>query len=231
MLTINNLTVSYGKKTVLSNLSFAAGPGMIHGIVGYNGAGKTTLLNAIYGVPRIFDTIKMSGDVLSRRSVSYLEYDQFFYPYISGRDYIGLFKSRNPSFDYGLMCEMFNVPIDNYIDTYSSGMKRKLAVIVTLSLNKDVVLMDEPFNGLDLESVYVLQLALKKVAASGKIVVVTSHIMESLSPICDTISVLEDGRIDGTYYPDEFSSLQEHMRSRFESEFGPVIDSVFKSSV
>ena len=228
MLTINNLTVSYGKKTVLSNLCFEAMSGMIHGIVGYNGAGKTTLLNAIYGVPRKYEAIQMNESVLSRSSVAYLESEQFFYPNISGRDYLNLFISKNPSFDYESICKMFNVPIDNFVDAYSSGMKKKLAIIAILSLDKDIILMDEPFNGLDLESVYILQMALKKVASAGKIIIVTSHIMESLSPICDTISVLDDGKIDNTYYPKDFSSLQEQMRGKFESKFGSAIEFVFK---
>ena len=228
MLTINNLTVFYDKKTVLSNLSFEAMPGKIHGIVGYNGAGKTTLLNAIYGVPKRFEAIKMNERVLSRLSVAYLESEQFFYPNISGRDYLNLFKSKNSSFDYESICKMFNVPIDNFVDTYSSGMKKKLAIIAILSLDKDIILMDEPFNGLDLESVYILQMALKKVASAGKIIIVTSHIMESLSSICDTISVLDGGKIVNTYYPGEFSSLQEQMRIKFESKFSPAIESVFK---
>lgn len=228
MLTINNLTVSYGKNNVLSSLSFEARSGMIHGIVGYNGAGKTTLLNAIYGVPKRFEAIKINGSVLSRLSVAYLESEQFFYPNISGRDYLNLFKEKNSSFDYESICKMFNVPIDNFVDTYSSGMKKKLAIIAILSLDKDIILMDEPFNGLDLESVYILQMALKKVASAGKIIIVTSHIMESLSPMCDTISVLDDGTIDNTYHPKDFSSLQEQMRSKFESKFGSAIESVFK---
>ena len=69
MLTINNLTVSYGKKTVLSDLSFEAMPGKIHGIVGYNGAGKTTLLNAIYGVPKRFEAIKMNREYLLKQVI------------------------------------------------------------------------------------------------------------------------------------------------------------------
>ncbi|MBQ0053304.1 MAG: ABC transporter ATP-binding protein [Bacteroidales bacterium] len=228
MFTINNLTISYGSKNVLSELSFSAGPGMIHGIAGYNGAGKTTLLNAIYSVPHKFETIRLNGKVVSRSSVAYLESDQFFYPNISGRDFLNLFKSRNASFDYNHACSIFNVPIDKAVDSYSTGMKKKLAIIVTLSLNKELVLLDEPFNGLDLESVYILQMALKKLASKGKTIIVTSHIIESIVPICNTISILADGKIARTYLPKDYHSLTEDMRSNFEFEYCSAVESVFK---
>ena len=145
MLTINNLSVSYGNKVVLSKLSFHADHQMIHGVVGYNGAGKTTLLNAIYSIPRKFEEIKMDGTILGRSSVSYLDSGQYFYPYISGRDYLKMFSARNPGFEYESLCRLFNVPIDNFVDTYSDGMKKKLAIVATLALKKVVIMMDEPF--------------------------------------------------------------------------------------
>lgn len=226
MLTINNLSVSYGNKVVLSKLSFHADHQMIHGVVGYNGAGKTTLLNAIYGIPRKFEEIKMDGTILGRSSVSYLDSGQYFYPYISGRDYLKMFSARNPSFEYESLCRLFNVPIDNFVDTYSDGMKKKLAIVATLALKKDVIMMDEPFNGLDLESVFLLQLALKSIASKGNTVIITSHIMESLIPLCDTISVLKDGIISKTYASSEYASLKEEMHGRLESEYGSVVEKI-----
>lgn len=227
MLTINKLSVSYGKKSVLSELSFQADCGMIHGIVGYNGAGKTTLLNAIYGIPRKFEEIELDGDILSRMSVSYLDAEQYYYPYITGRDYLKLFTTKNPCFDYETISGLFNIPIDNFVDGYSAGMKKKLAIVATLALGKEIIIMDEPFNGLDLQSVYLLQLVLKRVASKGKTVIVTSHIMESLLPLCDTISVLDGGNIAKTYLPADYQSLNENMHMKFESEFGQLIEDMF----
>lgn len=118
----------------------------------------------------ILAMIKMDGTILSRSSVSYLDSEQYFYPYINGRDYLKMFSAKNPGFDYESLCKLFNVPIDNFVDTYSDGMKKKLAIVATLALGKDVIMMDEPFNGLDLESVFLLQSALKRVTSKGKTV-------------------------------------------------------------
>lgn len=228
MLSIDRLSVSYGKKTVLSDLSVTFDTARIHGIVGYNGAGKTTLLNALYGLPRKYEEISFCGGQLNRTSVSYLDMDLFFYPFITGRDYLKLFQARNAGFDYATLCEAFNVPIDSYIDTYSSGMKKKIAIIGILSMDKDLVLLDEPFNGLDMESVAVLQLALKKIAAKGKTILVTSHILESLAPICDTISLLQEGIIQKTFYPEEYARLCEHITRDVSEKYDALLTEAFE---
>lgn len=228
MLTINNLSLSYGKKNVLSDLSLNLDSGRIHGIVGYNGAGKTTLLNAIYGLPHRHKEIGFHGEILCRKKIAYLDAEPFFYSNITGRDYLGIFQANNSGFDYEGLCALFNVPIDKYIDSYSTGMKKKLAIIGVLSMEKEIILLDEPFNGLDLESVAALQMALKKLAAKGKTIIVTSHIMESLTPICDTILHLQNQDIHKTYLPDEYEELTRQIKNHIESKYNDSLDRIFK---
>ena len=227
MLTIDNLTISYGPKVVLSSLRLSMEAGRIYGIIGFNGTGKTTLLNAIYGIPRQKDCIYFAGKPLSRTKIAYLETETFFYSRITGRDYLDLFKKQNKEFDFEMLCEMFNIPMDNFIDTYSTGMKKKLALVGILSLDREIILLDEPFNGLDLESVMVLQLMLKKISSSGRLVIVTSHIFESLSSICDTILLLEDGIISKSYIPSEYMALRERIQTDIVTKYNGVINHVF----
>ena len=227
MLTIDNLSVSYGTHTVLSQLDLSLERGGIHGIVGFNGAGKTTLLNAIYGIPVQRDCIRFDGMPLSRRDIAYLETESFFYSRITGRDYLKLFQARSGGFDFETLCSVFSLPLDHFVDSYSTGMKKKLALTGILSLDRKVLLLDEPFNGLDLESVSVLQLALRKLRAAGKLVVVTSHILESLSPLCDAIHLLQDGRIYKSYHPVEYPLLADKLRADAVAKYDAALSRVF----
>ena len=227
MLTIDKLSAAYGTHVVLSDLDLTLEDGRIYGIVGFNGAGKTTLLNAIYGVPAQQDCIRYGGEALSRAAIAYLETDVFFYPRITGRDYLDLFQRKHASFDFETLGSVFNLPLDDFIDSYSTGMKKKLALMGILSQDKPILMLDEPFNGLDLESVSVLQLILRKLAAAGKLVIVTSHILESLSPLCDAIHLLQDGRIFQSYLPVEYELLAEKLRTDISARYDGAITKVF----
>ncbi len=227
MLTIDNLSVSYGTHTVLSQLDLSLERGGIHGIVGFNGAGKTTLLNAIYGIPAQRDCIRFDGAPLSRKDIAYLETESFFYSRITGRDYLKLFQARSGGFDFETLSTVFSLPLDHFVDSYSTGMKKKLALTGILSLDRKVLLLDEPFNGLDLESVSVLQLVLRKLSAAGRLVVVTSHILESLSPLCDAIHLLQDGRIYKSYHPVEYPLLADKLRADTAAKYDAALSRVF----
>lgn len=228
MLLIDNLSVSYGKTVVLSNLSISFESGKIHGIIGYNGAGKTTLLNAIYGIPKHYDNITLSGEVITRKKISFLETDLFYYPRITGNDYLNLFRDKNPCFEFESLGDVFNVPLNNFVDSYSTGMKKKLSIIGILSMGKEVILLDEPFNGLDIESVSILQIALRKLANAGHTIIITSHIMESLSSLSDSISLLKDGSISKTYLPDEYKALEFNIKDHIELEYGKTLNAIFQ---
>ncbi|MDR0906986.1 MAG: ATP-binding cassette domain-containing protein [Rikenellaceae bacterium] len=225
MFTINNLTVGYDSKQVLSELSMCVAPCSIHGIVGYNGAGKTTLLNAIYGlidVPR--EAFSFNGEVLKRIQIAYLQAENFFYSNITGRDYLGLFHRRNSRFNPELWREVFDLPLDDLIESYSTGMKKKLALLGVLALDRELIILDEPFNGLDVESVAVLQIVLRRLVAKGKTIIITSHIIESLTTVCDAISLLQEGKICKTYSSAEFAELTQVIHSDIGAKYDKKIE-------
>jgi ABC-2 type transport system ATP-binding protein len=160
MLEIKNLTVSYGKKTVIENLSVNFGAAQVHGLAGLNGSGKTTLLNTIYGFKRSDSGTILYNDMpINRSSISFLETENHFYTNITGREYLGLFKPYKKESDEAWN-RLFKLPLDQIIDSYSSGMKRKLALMATLKQDKPIVILDEPFNGLDMETSKVLSFRL-----------------------------------------------------------------------
>ncbi|MBL0341983.1 MAG: ATP-binding cassette domain-containing protein [Bacteroidetes bacterium] len=201
MISINKVVAGYGKQHVLNELSINLESGLIHGLVGLNGSGKSTLLRCICSLMKpISGTILLDEVTVSKRNISLLETEPYFYSGITGREYLWLFKSKAESkFDATAWQELFNIPLDKLIDNYSTGMKKKLAILGMLKTNNQVLLFDEPFNGLDIESSRIFSSVLKKLIASDKTIIITSHVLESLTAICDKIHYLKDGVINQTF--------------------------------
>jgi len=226
MLAINQLTVSYGKKTVIEELSVSFGTAQVHGLAGLNGSGKTTLLNTIYGFKR-----SVSGNILynelpiRRIDISFLETENYFYPNITGREYLGLFKPYGKENDEAWN-RLFKLPLDSIVDGYSSGMKRKLALIATLKQDKPIVILDEPFNGLDMEASKILNLIIFRLREKGRTVIVTSHILESLTGICDYIHYLNDRKIQFSRTKDEFGNIGGEIFREMELAYTEAIDEI-----
>jgi ABC-2 type transport system ATP-binding protein len=206
--------VAYGAHVVLSNLDFTAEPARVHGLVGRNGAGKTTLLEAIYGFVR-----RRAGDVLvqsravRRGDIGYLPTDLVFYPRITGREYLRVFRGDRLSINADAWADALDVPMDECVDTYSFGARRKLALIGVLSLGRPVLMLDEPGSGLDLESHQILTHLVRDLAQRGVTVVVTSPVLESLQRMCDQIHLLDAGRVRRTYCAAEFELLRADVLS------------------
>ncbi len=214
MITIKDINFSYdGNSKVLESLYLSLSENKIHGIVGLNGAGKTTLLNAIYGLIKI-DSGKIScdGKNLTKKDTSYLVTENFFYSNITGREYLSLFK--NQKFDTDKWNGLFSLPLDQIIDGYSTGMKKKLALLGILKQDKPLMILDEPFNGLDIETCRIIRSILLRLKDKGKTIIITSHIIETLTNLCDYIHYLEKGTIN---YSKEKHDFAEFERELFES--------------
>jgi ABC-2 type transport system ATP-binding protein len=226
MLTINRLTVVYGAKTILENLSAGFGEAQVHGLAGFNGSGKTTLLNTIYGFKRpVSGSIMYHGAPVRRTDMSFLETENRFYPNITGKEYLSLFKpGRTDSTD--AWNRLFKLPLDRIIDGYSTGMKRKLAVMATLMQDKPVVILDEPFNGLDMEALRVLSMVISKLREKGRTVIVTSHILESLTGICDYIHYLNDRKIQFSRTKNDFDNIGSEVFRDMEAGYADAIDAI-----
>jgi len=214
MITIKNINFSYNRNSkVLESLYLSLSENKIHGIVGLNGAGKTTLLNAIYGLIKIDSgTISCEGKNLTKKDISYLETENFFYSNITGSEYLSLFK--NHKFDSDKWNGLFSLPLNQIIDGYSTGMKKKLALLGILKQDKPLMVLDEPFNGLDIETCRIIRSILLRLKDKGKTIIITSHIIETLTNLCDYIHYLEKGSIK---YSKEKHDFAEFERELFES--------------
>ncbi|MEO9806471.1 MAG: ATP-binding cassette domain-containing protein [Reichenbachiella sp.] len=211
MITINNLTVSYGsEKMVINNLHLSLSSGQIHGLVGLNGAGKTSLLDALHGLLRpTSGSMKYQERPLNKKDISFLPTENYFYPSITGREYLNLFP--NTDFQIEDWNELFHLPLDQLIDGYSTGMKKKLAILGVLKEDKPILILDEPFNGLDLETGRTLHSILSNLKSKQKTILITSHILDSLIDLCDEIHYLEAGMIKISIQKENFESFKEEL--------------------
>jgi ABC-2 type transport system ATP-binding protein len=212
MITVDGLTVRYGDVTALAGVSLALAEPRVHGIIGRNGAGKTTFLDALYGLVRpSAGGVLRDGAPLPRADVGYLPAQPHFYPRLTGREYLAVFRTGPGGFDVEEWNAVFELPLERLVETYSLGMRKKLALMGVLSLGRPVLLLDEPYNGLDLETNQVLGRLLRALAGAGKTVIVTSHVLGTLTDGCDEIHLLAAHRFARSFGPDEFGGLGEHL--------------------
>lgn len=224
MISINNLNVSYKKNEfVLENLTLEMEQNKIHGIVGLNGSGKTTLLNSIFGLKDIKEgEILFENKKLFKKQIAFLPTENHFYSYITAREYLNLFLNKN--FDIEQWNLLFKLPLDKIIDTFSTGMKKKLAFLGILKQDKQVIILDEPFNGIDIETGRIIRSIIIKLKERNKTIIVTSHIIETLTNMCDYIHYLNDKKIEYSVEKNEFDKFEKEIFSTIEDKNKTILD-------
>lgn len=230
MITINNISISYGNEKIINDLHLELNDNCIHGIVGLNGAGKTTLLNAIFGLKN-YDKgeILFKNKKLTKKEISYLPTDNYFYPNITGREYLTLFI--NEFFDTDKWNLLFLLPLDKVIETYSTGMKKKIALFGMLKNDKPVMILDEPFNGLDIETSRIIRSILLKLKEKKKTIIITSHIIETLTNMCDYIHFLENKTIKHKVEKNDFSKFENEIFQSIEEKNKDLINELTKNEI
>jgi len=225
---IRNLNVSYRKNHVLHDLNLDFAEESINGLVGMNGAGKTTLLRTIFGSKKP-DTgsIVWKRETVRPATIGFLETENFFYPKMKGGEYLNIFKLSNPKFNPEQWNALFELPLNKLVDEYSTGMKKKLALMGVIGLDKPILMLDEPFNGVDLESNEKIKLIIQKLKEQGKTIIVTSHILETLTTICDQISILYGGGVDQTASKENFDEVKDFLHRNISENAQSKIDKIF----
>ncbi|MCD6661484.1 MAG: ATP-binding cassette domain-containing protein [Lentimicrobium sp.] len=210
MILIENLSFRYSKELVLDSLDWSLLPGKVHGLVGMNGSGKTTLFKLLSAILKP-ETGRMTfnGNQINALTCGLMETQPFFYPMITGKEFLTIFKITNPSFNIEAWNNVFKLPLNEVVDNYSTGMQKKLSLMGMVALNRNILIFDEPFNGLDFESVIITRNVLKKLAESGKTIIVSSHIPETITMLCDTLSLIGQGKIKFKVNRDEFDRLEQ----------------------
>jgi ABC-2 type transport system ATP-binding protein len=218
MISIKNLSLSYGQKTALDAISCDFELKKIHGIIGLNGAGKTSFFNVLAQIikPQLGE-IKYNNHLLNYSSVSYLETQPFFYSRITGREYLDIFANDNIELDEKQIIALLKMPIDNFIATYSTGEQKKLALMGILKQNRPIIILDEPFNGLDLESAKILETIILRLKEKNKTIFISSHILNPLFNLCDDIHHLSESRFQRSYLPTDYGELDENIFGKLKS--------------
>jgi len=213
MLELQNLHISYGAHIVFASVNATFREGAVHGIVGSNGKGKTTFLKAMAGMITTQSGIMLlGGKPLDTRDCALLEIEPFFYPRITGAEYLRLFQFNNPNFTGVEWNHLFALPLDDEIATYSAGMKKKLALLGIIGLKPRVMLLDEPLNSLDFDTSYLLMDTLRLLAAHGMTILLSSHIVEPLTSVCDTITWIAGEQDVQCFERSEFPTLAQKLR-------------------
>lgn len=212
MLTIQSLNKYYGSHHVLKDLNASFAEGQVHGIIGLNGAGKTTFFNCICGLLDYEGTIKHSTITDLKNYIGYVPTEPYFFPRTKGREYLDFIRHARGEKEIDIrVLQSFDLPMNEYIDNYSTGMKRKIAFIGAMIGHSDIYILDEPFNGVDIKSNLVLKHHILELKRQGKTVLLSSHIISSLTELCDDVWMLQNGRMDRHYLPQDFDRIEEEM--------------------
>ncbi|MDR3365659.1 MAG: ABC transporter ATP-binding protein [Prevotellaceae bacterium] len=206
-LSVDNLSKSYGKTCVLRNVSATYSAGLIHGLVGDNGAGKTTLLSCIAGYESFEGSVEQTGV----KSTGFLHAEPYMFPRITGREFVSFClhakKVEVSLSEINELNRLFELPLERYAAHYSTGMLKKLHIMSLILQKNDLLLLDEPFNGLDISSSSCITEILKRLRQSGVIIMVSSHALHHLADFCDTISFVHSGAVEFLPSREGFAAL------------------------
>ncbi len=212
MIAVRNLSKKYGTNEVLKNINIQFDKGKVYGIVGENGAGKTTLFRCIADLENYEGEISSKSKPL-KNHLGLLLTEPFFFQKITGKEYIQLLcNARNIKITDIERRNIFNLPLNQYASVYSTGMKKKLALTAILLQSNECFILDEPYNGVDIQSNIIISEVIHKLRELGKIVIISSHIFSTLSDTCDEIHLLSKGRFIKSVQKAEFSALETEMK-------------------
>ncbi len=213
MINVCNLSKHYGTNEVLKNINLSFETGKVYGIVGENGAGKTTLFRCIAGLEAYKGSINADHTPL-KNHLGLLLTEPYFFSKITGAEYIRLLcNARNTTITDISSRNIFDLPLQQYASVYSTGMKKKLAITALLLQGNRYFILDEPFNGVDIQSNIILTEIIHQLKALHKTVIISSHIFSTLSDTCDEILLLSNGEFTDVVKKENFSVLESKMKA------------------
>ena len=210
MLKIDHLTKTYGEKKAVDDLSLHIQPGELYGFIGHNGAGKTTTLKSVVGILQFdsgeitIDGVSVKADPITcKKSIAYIPDNPDLYDFMTGMQYLNF------------VCDIFGVAADvrqeriqalaegfeltadlaQPISSYSHGMKQKLAIISAWVHEPKLVVMDEPFVGLDPKAAHLMKGMMREICDKGGAIFFSTHVLEVAERLCDKVAIIKGGRL------------------------------------
>ena len=210
MLKIQHLTKVYGDKKAVDDLSLHIRPGEIYGFIGHNGAGKTTTLKSCCGIlgfdggEILVDGVSIRTDPLAcKRKMAYIPDNPDLYEYMTGIQYLNFIgdvfgvpagERRERIRRYGDLFELTR-DLAQPVSAYSHGMKQKLAILSALLHSPKLMLMDEPFVGLDPKASHQLKILMRQMCDQGGAIFFSTHVLEVAEKLCDKVAIIRGGRL------------------------------------
>ena len=210
MLRIENLTKTYGEKRAVDNLSLHIAPGEIYGFIGHNGAGKTTTLKAVVGILQ-FDKgeVFIKGESIRKnplackQKIAYIPDNPDLYEFMTGIKFLNFIadifgvpeeKRQERIHKYADLFEM-SENLAQPIASYSHGMKQKLAIISAWIHEPKLIIMDEPFVGLDPKAAHILKQMMREICDEGGAIFFSTHVLEVAEKLCDKVAIIRNGQL------------------------------------
>lgn len=227
------LTKRYGEVLAVDALSLSVAAGEVYALVGANGAGKSTTFRMLTGLSLPDEGgVKICGEDMRRHSapakrhIGYLPEELYFYQRLTGREYLRLVAGlkgagKDDEGDVEAEVEFFELKAvaDKWVGGYSLGMRKKLGLAAAFAGGPQVLILDEPLNGLDVEMMRKLRLRLEEVSGAGRAVVVSSHVMSFVERVSARVGVMRAGRLVAEGTPDELRTLANLRDAPFEDVF------------
>ena len=229
MLVIDHLDKKYkGTDKGVTDITIHVEPGDIYAFIGHNGAGKTTLLKAITGIHEFdkgevtIDGIKLKDDPIEvKKRFAYIPDNPDIYEFLTGIQYLQLIADvfgvssadrENLVTEYATRLEIID-SLGNLISSYSHGMKQKLVIISALLHKPKLLIMDEPFVGLDPKAAFILKEIMREMTEEGCAIFFSTHVLEVAEKLCNKVAIIKDGRLIASGLMDEVvkegSTLEE----------------------
>ncbi len=210
MLKIEHLTKIYGNKRAVDDLSLHINAGEIYGFIGHNGAGKTTTLKSVVGILQ-FDEgeITINGTSIKddpltcKKQIAYIPDNPDLYDYMTGIKYLNFIadifevgaKERTERIEKYAAAFEITGDLGSPIASYSHGMKQKLAIISAWLHEPHLIIMDEPFVGLDPKAAHLLKGMMREVCDKGGAIFFSTHVLEVAEKLCDKVAIIKDGKL------------------------------------
>ena len=210
MLKITHLTKKYGEKTAVDDLSLEIKNGEIYGFIGHNGAGKTTTIKSVVGILGFEEgTIEIDGmsikdnPIECKRKIAYIPDNPDLYDYMSAIKYLNFIADVFGVGEQERMdrirkyADAFELTSDlaQPVNSFSHGMKQKLAIIAAWIHNPKLVIMDEPFVGLDPKASHILKQMMRELCDNGGAIFFSTHVLEVAEKLCDKVAIIKNGKL------------------------------------
>ncbi len=210
MLKIEHLTKKYGDFKAVDDLSLHIAPGEIYGFIGHNGAGKTTTLKSVVGILQFdngeifIDGTSITADPLKcKKEIAYIPDNPDIYEFMTGIKYLNFVadifgvSAADRQEKIRKYAEIFELSSDlaQPISTYSHGMKQKLTIISAWIHSPKLIIMDEPFVGLDPKSTHLLKGMMREICDNGGAIFFSTHVLEVAEKLCDKIAIIKEGKL------------------------------------